>query len=320
MTMTTTDEQVAIFCGGCGARDTLPVKQVTASLACRCGSTQLGLVGVDDMPHTAAPHGPGTGWGKAMPDPLQGWSEYPGPGPQSFPRSAPVADTTTCPVCHGAKYDLIDKGPCRECGGTGYITHPTDRGPVQNYDPGRPSPGGGAGWAGVTAGLTAEAQAKISGRPYRGPGISNEELISSTTPGYKTNPDSFTSRSPQVHTREDKDYDAPAGPYQMDQAACPSCGHAPTQLVKDKNEDAWWHCPNCGPLANIDARPQINPYSPPANFKPDRSMKTGGFLSRNRKTGRLLSMLATIHRANELDAAEAVEIARKTLIKYREGR
>lgn len=318
--MVMTEQHVAIFCADCGAKGVVPAMQVTAALRCRCGSDNLGLDGVDNIQMTAHSHGPGTGWGQPHPDPLNGWNEYAGPTPQTVPRSAPVADTTVCPVCKGSKYDLIDKGPCRECGGTGYITHPTGQGPVQNYDPGRPSPAGGAGWVGVTGGLTAEAQARLGGRTSTDLYGSNEQHILTSTPGYKHNPGSFPERSPMTHVRQDKDYDAPAGPYQMDQAPCPNCQHTPTQLVKDKNEDAWWHCPNCGPLANIDARPNINPYSPPSNFEPDRDMKRGGFLSRNKKTGRLLIVLAKIHEANELDAAEAVEIARKTLIKYPEGR
>lgn len=326
--MTTTEQQVPIFCGDCGATGVVAAGQVTATLQCRCGSTNLGLDGVDNIQSTAAPHGPGTGWTGPDPRRFEGWSEYQGPTPQTYPRSAPVADTTVCPVCNGTKYDLIDKGPCRECGGTGYITHPTDRGPAPDYDPGRPSPAGGAGWNGVTGalardfleGLTAEAQARAGGRTSTDPYGSVERHILTTTPGYRHNPTSFPERSPMTNVRQDKDYDALAGPYQMDQAACPNCGHAPTQLVKDKNEDAWWHCPNCGPLANIDAHPNVNPYSPPQGFKPDRSMRTGGFMRRNRKTGRLLRILARIHEANELNPAEAVEIARKTVLKHPEER
>lgn len=326
MTMSETEVQIPVFCGDCNV--TGSVGRVTASMTCHsCGSTNLGLLGVDPRPSVvvaqrrqAAPHGPGTGWTGPDQRRYDGLNEYAGPTPQVTPRSAPVADTTVCPVCHGSKYDLIDKGPCRECGGTGYITHPTQRGPAQNYDPGRVAPPGSAQLA-ATGGLTREAHARIAGRPSTDPFGSPEEHVRHSTPNYPGNdPSTFTERSPNLKTREDRNYDAPTGPYQMDQANCPNCGHSPTQLVKDKDEDAWWHCPNCGPLANIDANPEINPYGPPQGFSPDRNMRTGGFLRRNRKTGRMLSMLAMIHERNELDCQEAVELARKTMIAYREGR
>lgn len=313
-----------------------------------------GGLSIEAQQRLAAPHGPGTGWGQPHPDPLQGWSEYAGPTPQTFPRSAPVADSRVCPVCHGSKYDLIDKGPCRECGGTGYITHPTDAPVVQNNDPGRRTPPGGAGWRGASisgdsndrltqgfvdgyrqsrGGLTTEAQAKVGGRISTSPYGSPESHIRATSPDYRSpgartmpfDPDEQKTYYPKADERSPNLRDwtpaqPPTGPYQMDLATCPSCGHAPTVLSKDKNEDAWWACPRCGPLANIDQRPEINPYSPPQGFEPDRSMKTGGFLSRNRKTGRLLNVLAVIHERNELDAAEAVDLARKTVLRYGEGR
>jgi len=286
--------------------------------------TPVAYVGTDGQvrmasQHVAYPKGPGTGWTGPDPRRFDGLNEYVGPTPQVVPRAAPVSDTIVCPVCHGSKYDLIDKGPCRECGGSGVITHPTQRGPAQNYDPGRPTPAGSASLA-ATGGLTAEAMAKMAGRTSTDPHGSVEQHIRSTTPHYPGNdPERFTEQSP--HVRNWSPASAPEGPYQMDQANCPNCGHAPTELRKDKNEDAWWHCPNCGPLANVDKHPEINPYSPPEQFQPDRTMKTGGFLSRNRKTGRLMRILAGIVEHNEaLTASEALDIARTTVRLYPEGR
>jgi Zn finger protein HypA/HybF involved in hydrogenase expression len=346
---------IPVFCADCGASGA--VGQVTASLRCpNCQSANLGLTGVDPRPsrfasqHVAYPHGPGTGWGKPMPDPLAGWAQSAGNQPQTFPRSAPVADSRICPVCHGSKYDLIDKGPCRECGGTGAITHPTDRPATQDMDATtHAQPPGGAGWHGASlGGLSAEAMARMGGRPTTNPMGSPEEILMSSDPQYRSrvapsiefDPGNSESFYPKAHERSPhvKNWSPGSAPaserpasgyspdlgytepnhYQMDQASCPNCGHAPTQLVKDKREDAWWHCPSCGPLANIDKHPEINPYAPPSNFTPDREMKTGGILPR-KKTGRLFKMLAGIHANNDLSAAEAVSIARNTIVRYPEG-
>lgn len=424
----TTTEPLPIFCGDCGNNQTV-VGKIASDLHCeKCGSTNMGIEGVDKRPtpvqvnlsaeamaRIAVPKGPGSGWYQPSPDKLQGWNEYAGPTPQTFPRIPPVADSTTCPVCHGSGYDLIDKAKCRECGGTGTITHATDRpATLDNDATTQSSPAGGAGWHGasrIQVNLTTEAQRRIAGfsdehvsryvdwaksrkynpdevdtlkryerepgvgrshtnfladQLYIGGGESNwrsnrqasrtavgrpntkdpygpEYQLRHTSPEYAVRNQEapqgvggpngsysphdneaqfprFPNRSPATDFRQDRDYSAPAGPYQMNEASCPNCGHAPTELRKDKNEDAWWHCPRCGPLANVDARPDVNPYSPPQGFEPDRNMKTGGFLSRNRKTGRLLSVLATIHEANDLNCREAVELARKTIATYRDGR
>lgn len=257
----------------------------------------------------SAPRGYGTGWDKPHPDPLKGWSEYAGPTPQTFPRQAPVADSTVCPVCKGSGYDLNDKARCRECGGTGVITHPTDRPATLDYDATpQAEPAGGAGWRGASfQGLTAEAQQRIAGRPSSDPLGSVEDYVKDD-PNYRR-PDAPPAKAPAPSD--------PAGPYVMNEASCPSCGHRPTELRKDKNEDAWWVCPNCGPLANIDRNPGVNPYQPPKGFEPSRKMKTSGFLP-TRKTGRLMSALAKIHEANDLDEREAVQIARETVGRYRE--
>lgn len=348
---------IPIFCGDCG-RDDVVVGKLATSLRCQgCGSGNLGLTGVDPRPnqvshhaavmdpgmmipaairHTAAPKGPGTGWGQPHPDPLNGWNMYVGPTPQTMPRTAPVADTDVCPVCHGSGYDLIDKVKCRECGGLGRVTYPTQSSGTHDYDATtHTSPAGGSALASL--GLTAEASQALhtAGRPNTKDPYGPEYQNMHGDPNYRSrvspsiefdpgNKESFypssPNVSPHVKTREDRDYNAPSGPYQMDQAACPNCGHAPTQLVKDKNQDAWWHCPSCGPLANIDRNPEVNPYSPPRDFTPDRGMKTGGFLSRNHRTGRLLAILAKIHEANELTEREAVGLARRTVSQYRDGR
>lgn len=301
-----------------------------------------GGLSAEAMARLAAPKGYGTGWGKPHPDPLKGWaSEYEGPTPQTFPRQAPVADSTTCPVCKGSGYDLVDKTRCRECGGTGVITHPTDRPQTLDYDATtQAEPAGGAGWRGASRGLSAEAQSRLAARPNTKDPYGPEHQLQHTDPGYGTrsapegafNPDDTSTFFPKAPNRSPnlKNWTPgkPAtGPYVMNEAACPACGHAPTELRPDKNEDSWWVCPHCGPLHNIDANigtdRDVDPYRPPAGFQPNRSMKTGGFVTRafsGPKTGRLLRVLATIHEANDLGEREALEIARKTLAQYGEGR
>jgi hypothetical protein len=325
---------IPIFCGSCGARGS--VAKVTAGLQCRCGSKDLGLDGVDPKPsrvasqHVAYPQGPHTGWGKPMPSPTRGWSDYAGPIPTTVPRTPPVSDSQVCPACNGSGYDTIDKTMCRECNGSGRIDgrHPTsapgnDYLHPESYDAttnGPPS--GGARWQGRQG-------VRIA------PG-SPEDVIRRSTPGFTAPPptgefnpnDAATfypkspHRSPAVQVREERNYDAPTGrPYLMDEAYCPNCGHAPTELAKDRNEDAWWRCPNCGPLANIDAHPEVNPYEPSQDFRPDRSMKTGSLFRRkaNKRGGlRVLALLDSIHGANDVSAAEALTLARKTLITYGE--
>lgn len=375
--------EIPIFCGDCGAHGS--VARVTAGLQCRCGSTNLGLQGVDPEPKMAAQHvaafsdehveryldwarqrkydpdtvdtlkryerepgvgrahtnfiadqlyigggesdwrrnasiapglsaeaaaklaypqGPQTGWGKPMPSPTRGWSQYPGPIPTTVPRSAPVADSYVCPACNGSGYDLIDKTVCRECDGTGRVHPPTSQRAYETMDATTQGPpSGGARWQGRTS-------ARV------GPG-GVEDIIRRTTPNYggwsREMPGGV---SDAVKIRPEREYQHTDRPYQLDEASCPSCGHRPTQLVRDRNDDAWWNCPNCGPLANIDRNPQINPYDPPQGFTPNRNMKTSRLLGRTRKTGRLMKIMATAQGANALSDAEALTLARRTLITY----
>jgi hypothetical protein len=110
--------------------------------------------------------------------------------------------------------------------------------------------------------------------------------------------------------------------FPMHEAPCPSCGHAPTHLVNDYKDDAWWHCPNCGPLANIDLHPEIDPYHPPEGFTPKgpRSFRTSGKGGqRAQRTGRILRMLATVTSTNPgLRPSEALGIVRLTVKNYPE--
>lgn len=464
---------ITIFCGDCGAHGA--VNRVTAALQCACGSTNLGLDGVDAKPshvvaerrkanrwnntdpeggtaedqsprgggtpakrgddplseeqgakidehvkRNLAPRGPhresaakgpenysegtspccnaqghrpdksgdffcmdcgkgfkdksqaeqrkqgagGTGWGKPMPSPTRGWSDYAGPTPANYPRSAPVNDSQRCPACNGTGYDMIDKTVCRECNGVGTINAPTSRPSdylhPEQQDAHQGPPAGGARWQGKGASImppqfgttsaptfsgyltptyTTGSSATITypatytaGRPSVADPYGPEYQNVHTAPGYgktRVPPQqfdadkpgsyypSFPNRSPATRTREDRSYPHGEQPYQMDEAVCPNCHHSPLELRKDKSESAWAFCPNCGPLANVDKNPSIDPYHFPEGFTPDRGMKTSS-LFRTRKTGKLMQMLAVIHENNDVHPAEAVSLARKTLAAYGE--
>jgi hypothetical protein len=153
-----------------------------------------------------------------------------------------------------------------------------------------------------------------------------EHHIRTTTPGYSdqggSGPDeagfypTADTRSPAIHHREPHDYSSQtARQFVMPEASCPNCGTEPTHLRKDHAEDAWWTCPNCGPLANIDKHPEIDPYNPPNDFVPsNKGFKTGRRLLGGKKTGRLMRVIATAGTQNPgLRVPELLEIARRTI-------
>lgn len=262
----------------------------------------------------AYPQGPHTGWGKPMPSPTRGWSDYAGPLPATTPRDAPVADSQVCPACNGSGYDLIDKTTCRECQGTGTIvnSHPTSKGndylhPQTNDATTSGPPTGGARWQGKGAARITDG----------GP----EDIIRSSTPQYGGVTRQMHNTSPNVYKRND-DYEYAHGdqPLSLSDASCPSCGHAPTEVKKDRQDNAWWHCPNCGSLANLDRTPEVNPYEPGQDFTPNRKMKVGVSIigSRNVKTGKLFTIMAKATEHNQLTPAEALTLARRTLISFGE--
>jgi hypothetical protein len=350
---------IPIICHGCGTR--AMVNRVTASLRCTCGSADLDLdddLQTTASEHVAYPHGPGTGWGNPQ-DLTRGWSDYEGPLPSPNPvGSPPVNDSMRCPSCHGSGYDVQDKTLCRECNGAGVVKRSTGQPDVESNDAttGGP-PVGGARWQGATGsyssggggGRTVQVFAASGGgggsggtsqvvaaRPshpdtaeyqniHGAPGYGH---VGPTGPHSTFNPENEKTfyekgeHSPGVRYRDERDYSKPTGrPYLMEGATCPNCGHAPTELRKDRNEDAWWHCPGCGSLANIDAHPEVNPYGKNPGMVPDRSMKTGKkLLGRTHKTGRLLAIVATVQKNNTVSLAEALWVARNTLITYPEDR
>lgn len=164
---------------------------------------------------------------------------------------------------------------------------------------------------------------KSAGRPQvADPMGSPEEHIKSTTPGWGSDDGvgKADHRSPAFKHREERDYTkAPTESFKMEGADCPNCGQDPTHLKKDYKEDAWWHCPNCGPLANVDRNPEIDPYSPSKDFQPNpRSFKASSRGSVE-TTGQVLDLVQAVTTTNPgLTKREALLLARKAASRYSE--
>lgn len=316
---------IKIICHGCATVGA--VNRVTAGLRCTCGSTDLDLFDPGAQSFLAAmgveANSGGTGWGKSMPDPLRGWSEYPGPMPGRNDMSNHEPSPMRCPVCHGSGEDSRDNrnnGTCRECGGSGILTPTTTPAPPEVARHNYPSTQTTVPFVGRRRRATRHSSDPLG---------SAEEHIKATTPGYNgrsggSGPDDqgmypkADSRSPMMQVREQPDYTAPAKPLMLDAAPCPECHHAPTQVVKDRNEDGWWHCPNCGPLTNIDRNPEVNPFQPDNYTGRDKGFKEAGRRSA-KKTGRVLRMYSTVRRSNPgMTQREVLSLVLRTVQKYPE--
>lgn len=315
--------ETTLICHGCHTVAT--VNRVTASLRCTCGSADLDLFeghGPTFLEAMGAAHGPGTGWGKTMPDPLDGWANYAGPMPGQNPWGHP-AIPQRCGNCRGSGWSLRER--CRACFGTGVHTPPTAVSPAPLV---APHPG----------------QTRIpfvGGRPTKDGRESVQDVLKATVPGFgergqmqppKPNEDPYRNEegrypgadahSPHMQRWKPGPYSdndlRNAKPYPMHGAGCPSCGHSPTHLVKDHNEDAWWTCPNCGPLANIDKHPDIDPYGDHGeDFAAQPGFKATGKRAKGRGAGRLLPMVHAVARTNPgLHQREVVGLVRKTLMRY----
>jgi hypothetical protein len=127
-----------------------------------------------------------------------------------------------------------------------------------------------------------------------------------------------TARAPEV-AKHDYPNNATTVPFMgsLDlDARCPSCS-TPTSLhASSKRGQALWRCARCGPLANLDAHPEINPFAPPGRARLARVAKTGSA----RHTARIMPMLASIAEANDLSPTEALALALATVRRYPEGR
>jgi hypothetical protein len=271
----------------------------------------------------------GTGWGKSHPSADSNWSDYAGPTPGPNPNIGTKTDADAdhvCQICKGTGKTSIggggyDESVCRNCHGTGSVKYSGESHGETNdaTTSTRPQLGASAARAKVTMpdGTTYFLPMNVNaGRRSADPLGSPEDHIMAGG-GYGDRENNTQIRQPADLAQSHGD-----APLSLDQASCPDCGHAPTQIVKDKNDDGWWHCPSCGPLANVDKNPEVDPYRPGDNFTPDRSMKRKGKIL-NRKggsTGKLLSMTASIQSKNAVTVREALTLAREALISFPEGR
>lgn len=330
-----TDAPIPVCCYACGNQAC--VNRVTAGLRCRCGSTEVDLV--DGTPEQAE-HLASLRTGQlsfldfmrqASTSPvgteIKGWNVYQGPPPAANPAHAPTA-TIPCPVCHGSGLDLQDGGVCRECGGDKRLT------PTTSVQP--------APLVARHPGTSTQTSVPFMGRRRQAAMPTAEEMIRATTPDYSSqgqrppeHPEhAFAWDSPSTHYpradtmspatryRQERDYSQPPkGHFEMPGAPCPNCGQDPTHLVKDHKEDAWWHCKNCGPLANIDKNPDIDPYQAPEGFLPNskgfKASKTAKYSGGDR--GSLLRIITTAGTHNPgLTSRELVFLARNTVSRYLE--
>lgn len=317
-----------VICRTC--RAVASVNRVTAGLRCACGSADVDLFDPGELgfhEFMGAAHGPGTGWTQSRPDPLKGWSEYAGemPGPNPGWGHNPP-ETIPCSNCHGTGRSLREV--CRACQGKGRRRPTTSVKPEPQVakHPGQTRvPFMGRRKSGVQSPFDVAAP----GREL----VTPEKILRSTTPGYKGDAKDASEPMPNVspHLKHRDDVRAAEHfsdsalrerrqmGYPMHEADCPKCGEAPTHLVNDYKDDAWWHCRNCGPLANIDRHPEIDPYNPPAGFKasPKQFSTTPPKSAAKEERGLVLPMFASVLSTNPgLSPREALGIVRTTVQKY----
>jgi hypothetical protein len=328
---------VPVCCFSCGNQAC--VNRVTANLRCRCGSTdvdlfdgspeQLQALAMAKIARTSFLDFMREGASTPVGSEIKGWNVYEGPMPGPNPWGSPATAGAPCPACHGNKFDLQDGGPCRECGGSGVMTPTTSVSPAPLVAR-HPEPT-------TQTKIPFMARRRVTAAP------TVEDVLRATTPDYSdrggkrppkgdgtpfswddtgTHYPRADSMSPATRYRQERDYSqTPPGHFAMPGAACPNCGADPTHLVKDHKENAWWHCPNCGPLANIDQHPQIDPYAPEEGFTPNsggfKEGKTATYEGQDR--GSLLRMVATTAQANSgLSPREVVFLARAAVSRYLE--
>jgi hypothetical protein len=329
---------VEVCCFACGAQAC--VNRVTAGLQCRCGSVDVDLYdGSPEQLRTLAVARIGQqGFLEFMQsltfeasapvgDEIKGWNVYQGPPPGPNPWGPQRPASQVCPICHGSQIDVQDGGPCRECETTGRVVPTTAVTPPLQVA--------------RHPGTSTQTKVPFMGRRRVAAHPSVEEVLRETTPDYsdrggkgpkeKDEPfrwnDTNThypradTMSPATRYREQRDYSqAPPGHFAMPGASCPNCGQDPTHLVKDHKENAWWHCPNCGPLANIDKHPEIDPYRPTENFLPNpKGFKTSKVAYAGNDRGSLLRMIAVAQEGNPgLSVPEVIFLVRNSASRYLE--
>jgi hypothetical protein len=316
---------VSIICHGCGT--TGSVGRVTANLTCPgCGKG-------DDLdlwePKVASPQGHGTGWEETRPNVLADWDEYEGPkpGPNPLVDQHLVGDPEAYNDGNWSRGNpgYIPGGGYSVGNPGNHVGPTTGIPPIEQYDEHQGPETGGARWQGRHAsvplhvklpdGTEWEGVGRVvqAGRPSSNPLGTPEDYLA----GSYSNPGSPGYTTPKKPAHADNVV------LKID-AQCPSCGHNQTALTRDAKDDGWWGCPKCGPLANLDKHPEVNPHSPPFGFTPDRSMKskkkslTSSLnLLPIKSTGQIIKMVDAIREKNSgLTNGEVLTLARQALLKW----
>jgi rubredoxin len=226
---------------------------------------------------------------------IAGWDVYKGPMPGKNPlqnSDDPHMGPKRCSVCKGSGYDIKDRGTCRECGGTGFMTPTTTPEPPAVARHNYPS---------------TQTTVPFMGKKKEAakPSVNTEQSRAAKAPDWW---------QPKEYEHKQET------PLVLRGARCPNgnCDAPNTHLVTAANGNGWWSCPNCGPLADIDRHPNIDPYNPPSGFKPKaRSFKAA---SKTTSTGRIASIVAAVIENNPgLTPQETLGLARQTARRYPEA-
>jgi hypothetical protein len=304
-----------VFCWDCASH--ADVSKVASNLRCRCGSSDIDLYDPESegqrqrIAMIASLHAPKKPVDfvsfmtkEAYTDPkpvgteIPGWDVYKGPMPGKNPlQNSDDAHMKPlrCPVCHGAGYDIQDRGPCRECGGTGFMTPTTTTEPPAVARHNYPS---------------TQTTVPFMGKKREAtkPSVTTENSRATKAPDWW---------QPKEYTHKQE------SPLVLRGARCPNgkCDSPNTHLVTAANGNGWWSCPSCGPLADIDRHPDIDPYNPPSGFKPKpRSFKAATRVLHTAAGSRVTSIFAAITEHNPgLTPQETLGLARQTARRYPEA-
>lgn len=294
----------AVFCWSCASIGS--AKRITADLRCVCGSPEVDLLDANNIEQAKrivavqrmnqpAPTFVEHMTKKALAPvgtEIPGWDVYKGPMPGANPlqnSDDPHMGPKRCPVCKGSGYDLRDHNMCRECGGTGYMTPTTTPEPPAVARHNYPS--------------TQTTVPFMGKKKASRPSVTTEQSRATKTPEWWT---------PKEYTHKQE------APLVMRGAACPNCASPNTHLVTSSKGEGWWSCPNCGPMANIDKHPEIDPYNPPQGFKP--RPRTFRSASKVTPVSKIASVISSVVEHNPgLSPREVVGLARETVRRYPEA-
>jgi hypothetical protein len=306
----------AVFCWDCTSITN--ARHVTASIRCACGSRDVDLYDPQDVQqhartrqvqamrtpeptfvqHMVGPQFTRTALAPSHPvgSEIPGWDVYKGPMPGPNPlqnSSDPHMGPMRCSVCKGSGYDLRDRNVCRECAGTGFMTPTTT-----------PEPPAVARHQYPSTQTTVPFMGKRTRKTAAKPSVTTENARATKAPDWW---------KPMDYQHEQQ------APLVMRGAACPTCDSPNTHLVTSSRGEGWWSCPNCGPMANIDKHPEIDPYNPPAGFKPKaRTFRAAS--TRDKQVSRIATVVEAVRQQNPgLTPHQVVGLARETVRRYPEA-